>query len=442
MKNKQLQAKRRFIHDKTIIGIDPSKGKHQAIVINSMGEPIGNSFSFDHSFMGFHVTLWKKLKQRLESINSGEVVFAVEISINYWQKLCEYLQQKGFTVLMVSPLATRHERPKMSNNFTRTDPKDALAVANNGRQGYFRFYKEYSAQISAMHRLSVTYDKINKDLTRVKQRIRSQVELLFPEFLDVVNLDTETALYLLSSYLTPSDFMGLNMFSEAISIGKSSRSQYDLKHLKELKQRATSSIGIGVKDEAYHAERLTMDAWLNSFKVLREQLKIVLSELITLAKQTPYFDILCSIKGISAISACRFIAENRELSIFSHYKSMEAFAGTNLRLSDSGRYSGYRRITHIGNHRLRAILYKMTEESKNYIPEVRIRYLKRQMKQPRYRKNVIAVSSNLLKLISALMRAERPYSFDKEKVQELKQLEVKYQEFKGKKKSKRNKKRS
>ena len=62
----------------------------------------------------------------------------------------------------------------------------------------------------------ITYDKINKDLTQIKQRIRSQIELLFPEFTDVVKLDTETALYLLSSVITPEDCNKINLFLETL----------------------------------------------------------------------------------------------------------------------------------------------------------------------------------------------------------------------------------
>ena len=82
----------------------------------------------------------------------------------------------------------------------------------------------------------------------------------------------------------------------------------------------------------------------------------------------------------------------------------------------------------------------MSEETKNYIPEVRIRYLKRQMKQARYKKNVIAVSSNLLKIMMAMIKENRTYSYCPEKLKELELLENQYKEFKDKKKNKRLKK--
>jgi transposase len=438
MNSKSIEAKRHFINGKTIIGIDPAKRNHQAVIIDSIGVPVGNTFKFSNNFYGFHQELFVKLNSHITSLNPENVVFAVEISINLWQKLCSFLCNKGFTVLMVSPLFTHHERPKINNNFSRTDPKDALAVANCARQGYFNFYRKYPSDQNAMHRLSITYDKLKKHLTQVKQRIRSQVELIFPEFFNALDIDTDTARYLLSKYLSPREFLQMDLFIEAKEIMKISQRQHGQATLKALKQAARESIGITIADEEIIAERTTLNCWLGQYTLLKEQIGSVLEQLVCFAEKTPYFGIITSLKGISDISAARFIAELRDLSYFNHYKKIEAISGINLKLSQSGQYTGYRRITHIGNHRLRAVVYKMAEETKNHIPEIRIRYLKRQMKQPRYRKNVIASCSNLLKLITALVKEEHNYQYREEKQTELLELEEKYKEFKKKKKYKKS----
>jgi hypothetical protein len=80
----------------------------------------------------------------------------------------------------------------------------------------------------------------------------------------------------------------------------------------------------------------------------------------------------------------------------------------------------------------------MAEETKNSIPEIRIRYLKRQMKQSRYKKNVTACTSNLLKLIVSLTKDNHEYQFKDDKLKELKELEDKYKEFKKNKKYKKS----
>jgi len=438
MNSKSLEVKRHFIKNKVIIGIDPAKKKHQAVIIDTAGIPIGKSFKFSNNYQGFNIDLWKIIYRHIKDLDPNKVVFAVEISINLWQKLCYYLSQKGFTVLMVSPLFTHHERPKINNNFSRTDPKDALAVANCARQGYFNFYKNYNSSMDAMHRLSITYDKLKKHMAQTKQRIRSQMELIFPEFLEAIELDTDTARLILRNYLTPEEFRTMNIFLLAPECEKVSQKQHGAESLKRIKEAAKQSIGVKITDELLIAEKLTMLSWLHQHALLKEQMKLVLDEMVSIAKRTPFFYIISSLKGVSDITAARFIAELRDPTLFNHYKKIEAFAGINLKLSQSGQFTGYRRITHIGNHRLRAILYTMSEETKNHIPEIRIRFIKRQMKQPRYRKNVTACSSNLLKLITAMIKENHKYEYKPEKLPELTLLEEQYKEFKKNKKYKRS----
>jgi transposase len=230
----------------------------------------------------------------------------------------------------------------------------------------------------------------------------------------------------------------MNIYSEAPNVEKVSQKQHGRKTLKRIQETASNSIGVRLSKELLFAEKLTMLSWLNQHALLKEQMDLVIDELVRLAEQTPYFEIITSIKGISKITASRFIAELRDPSYFSNYKQIEAFAGTNLKLSQSGKYTGYRRITHIGNHRLRALIYKMAEETKNHIPEIRIRYLKRQMKQARYRKNIVACGSNMLKLITAMIKENHVYQYKEKSVEELKLLEEQYKEFKKKKKYKKS----
>lgn len=258
MNTKSLEVKRRFIKDKIIIGIDPAKKKHQAVILDTAGIPICNSFKFTNNNQGFQFDMWKIIKTHIKDLNPNKVVFSVEISINLWQKLCAFLSDKGFTVLMVSPLFTHHERPKINNSFSRTDPKDALAVANCTRQGYFNFYKNYNSSMDAMHRLSITYDKLKKHMAQTKQRIRSQMELIFPELLDAIELDTDTARLLLRNYLTPEEFRTMNIFLVAPECEKVSQKQHGVDTLKRIKEAAKKSIGIKISDELLVAEKLTM----------------------------------------------------------------------------------------------------------------------------------------------------------------------------------------
>ena len=152
-----------------------------------------------------------------------------------------------------------------------------------------------------------------------------------------------------------------------------------------------------------------------------------------MAQQTPYWNVLISLKGkgISEKLIALFIAETRDLNLYNHYKKLEQFAGYNLRQANPGNYVGPRRMSHIGNKRLSWIIYKMSEETTRYLPEVRMKYLRRYLNtKSKYRKNIISCSSTILKLIIVLVKENRPYEIRPENVKKLAKLEQQYQALK------------
>lgn len=425
-----LQAKRLFIRGKYIVGIDPAKAKHQAVVIDPDGIQLGKSFTFKTDHSGYTEMLWKKIGKVLEKINPEDVVFAIERSCNLWLTLSDYLVREGYKVLLISPVVTRRSRPFINQDFSRTDPKDALLVASSARDGYFNYYRKYSPEIEAMHRLSIAYDKLRKNCIQQQHRIRSLVEAVFPEFFEVLNLDTRSGLYILERYLTPQDFIEMDITKEARALEILSNRAHGQESLEKLQMLAQQSIGCQRQDEEIMADRLMLNSWLSLLIPIQQAMDKIINELITLAKQNPCFEILCSLKGVSKKMAALFIAEVRDPYLFDHYKKVEKMAGVNLRLSQSGNSSGPRHISHMGNNRLRWVLFKMTEETAKYLPEVRIKFLKRQLKKRCYKKNLMAATPQMLKLIMALIKKNRPYEYRKESLEEMKRLEEKYEQLK------------
>ncbi len=94
MNSKSLEIKRHFIKDKIIIGIEPAKKKHQAVILDTAGILICNSFKFSNTFQGFHYDIWKIIKTHIKDLNPTNVVFAVEITINLLQNFVTFLPAK------------------------------------------------------------------------------------------------------------------------------------------------------------------------------------------------------------------------------------------------------------------------------------------------------------------------------------------------------------
>jgi len=417
-------SKQQLIAGKHIVGIDPAKKKHQAVILTPDGLQLGKSFCFDVSYEGYSNTLWKKVTFLVPNCNPENIVFAIETSCNLWMTLAFYLKAEGYTVVMVSPLTTHLSRPMAHHDFSRTDPKDALLVASNAHHGNFDLYQEYSSSTNAMHRLGITYDKLRKELAQNRARLRAALEHLFPEFLTILEPDTQTAHYLLKRYLFPQEFLDMDREREAKAITAISRHQHGMNTLLQLQHLAQRSIGVRKTLEECPAERLTVNCWLALIETLTAQIETIFSALVGLAQQLPEYDFLRSLKGVSHLSAALFLAEVRDIHRFRHYKQIQKNAGLNLRLSQSGQYVGARHIAHIGNRRLQWLLYCMAEETAKWIPEVRIKFLRRQLKSSKYRKNIIASTSSLLKLIMVLVKEQRPYQMRSETLDQMRALEL------------------
>jgi transposase len=429
MRTKAYQQKRQAIFGKSVLGIDPGKQKHTSAILDVSGTQQGASFSFEVSREGFDQTLWKQVQKRLDTFGPEELVVAVETSCNLWKTTAHYFYGKGYQVLLVKPLTTHHSRPLMKQDFSRTDPKDAFLIADNAQKGYYDLFQVFSPHIEAMHHLSITYDKLWKDSVKAKQRLRALMETYFPEYLNAFDIDTQTSLYLLEKYFLPDHFLNLDIEKEAPILERISRRHHGRETLLDLQAWAKGSIGVPAQ-EWEEALRITLDAWIAELRTVQGQLDRVEKAMVDLARKDPTFSIIRSIPDISDNLTAQFIAETRGPARFDHFKQIEKLAGYNLRLCESGQYRGARHMSGIGNPRLRRILFQMTQQAVKSVPQVRHRFLKRQLKHKRYRKNIVAATSQLLRLIVALIKDDRSYRHKDDWKASLAPLEEAYQKGK------------
>jgi transposase len=431
MNHQRLQAQREALAGNIVIGIDPAKDKHQAAVVDAHGNQRGASFSFPVSAAGYGEILWRNIAKVIPSCNVQDIVFAIETACNLWETLAFSLRSRGYSVVLVSPLSTHHSRPIMSMEFSRTDPKDAYLVATIAQRGAYHSYEEFPPESNAMHRLAITYDKLRKNRAQNRARIRALLDRVFPEFPRILEPDTDTAVYLLRKYLFPDEFRALDLRQETKAIEKISRCQCGRETLERIQKAACTTIGVQRQSDERLADRLALDAFLALVDTIELHSTRVLDALIARAKELPQFERINSLSGCGKKLTALFLGEVHDLSRFTHYRHLEKLAGLNLRLYDSGRYSGTRHISSIGNNRLRWIVYMMTEETAKRVPEVRIKYLRRQLKRRKHVKNVVAAVPQLLQLIIAMEKHQHPYTERPEAVAAMHELEAQYQELKS-----------
>jgi len=428
-------GRRKRLSGKRVAGIDPASRKHQVVIVDEEGIQVGKSFSFPMSYKGFTETLWKGLTHILGSYTPDDLVFAVETSGAIWKGLADYLTDQGYTVLLVSPLTTFHTRPVMNQDYSKTDPKDALLIATNARGGSYTEHRRFKSEINCARRLSITYEKLIKDRQRAIMRLQALMQEIFPEYLECIPADTLTSFFLLERYFLPEHFKNFPADEER-KVLRLSRGTYRDSTFMKLKEFAARTTGAHTEGEE-EALRLAIATWISEVRLIDESLKKVSSALINITRENECYMSLISVKGISDVTASRFIAELRDLNDYTHYKQIEKLAGANVRLSDSGISQGVRRISKIGNKRLLHLLYIMTVMAVRFVPEIRIKFIKRQLRKRAYTKNIVACIPWLLKLLMALMKEKRAYVYKEEAILELNKLELKYTDMRNKEKKMR-----
>ena len=173
-----------------------------------------------------------------------EVVFSVETACDLWQPLVHYFYTNGYSVVRVSPLSTYHSRVQIGNDFSKTDPKDALIIASSAANGFFVMHNEDDSVIRSMRTLSITSDKLRKDLVKNKNRIVSFIKRYFPEFIKVLDPETLTARYLLKQHFLPQHYLSMDIEKETEVILSISRNQHGKETLLRLQQIAEETIGV------------------------------------------------------------------------------------------------------------------------------------------------------------------------------------------------------
>lgn len=328
------------IGGKFVIGIDPGEYYHRAVILDPSGKVIGKPISFSVSFDGFHSKFLDSIKNLIPDFSPDKVVVAIESSINFYQTFTAFAISRGIQVLHVSPLKTYLARGYHDNDFSKSDSKDAMLVAETAFNGKYVKAELYSDVFNSIHLLSIQYDKLLKNRCEYRMKLRAFMHQVFPEYLKVFDIETQTSLYLLRKYFTPEDFQKLIVENESPVISKISISQHGAKTLLKLKELSRKTIGIPVSSGVKSYMRSILDSHLDILENVKKHSELIIEQMIALARESVYFNILVSIQGISKILAAQFVAEAPQIENFKSRQQLEKYIGFNLRAYQSGTYAG------------------------------------------------------------------------------------------------------
>ncbi|MGF7036139.1 transposase [Paenibacillus mucilaginosus] len=353
----QNQRVERISTSTLVIGIDIAKEKHAAQAINFLGIVLTKRpILFSNDLAGFeHLEQSIRKLQKIHGMN--DVVVGMESTGHYWFNIANWLVGQGIDVALVNPMTTKRNKENRDNSPSKSDPKDALVVADAVSRGFSRPLLQRMKH-SAVYGLWLQTEStglLNLDVLKTESTAgsisvfpntdkhlmtffsdRSLATLRrFPAPSDILQLTSEQMVQIWSEYMTrPGGERGKNKALELQSLARHSvgdtsaleEDKWELRHLIEEYERIRRII-----DEA------------------DQMIEKALPEI-------PCSNLIRSV-GASVPATAAILAFGGDLRKLSHGKQLLRKAGLNLAERSSGKYKGQIKLTKRGNSLLRKHLY-------------------------------------------------------------------------------------
>ena len=332
-------------------GIDIAKYKHEATVIDQAGAAVLESISFANSKEGCGKLL--ALFQRL-NIAKEDLLIGMEATGHYWLSVYGYLLDQGFEVKVINPIQSEAFR-KMYIRQTKNDRKDSFIIAQIMRFGQFSATNLAEETIVALRQLSRYRLALVDACGDCKRRVIALLDQVFPEY-DTLFSDTfgVTSKEVLSQYPTPEDLLSV--------------STRKLSNLLEKPEEQISS----------------------------------------LLKQTGSY--ITTIPGIGDTLGAIILSEIGDIHRFDAPNKLVAFAGLDVRVTQSGEFTGTRqKISKRGSPYLRRAIWLAASRAAFCDPILSEYYQGLKARGKHHLTAIGAVSRKLCNTIYTILKENRPW---------------------------------
>jgi transposase len=357
----QNQRIERISTSHLVVGIDMAKEIHVAQATNFRGIVLAKRhLPFTNNLEGFEkLQRWvEDLQQKYQLKN---LIIGMEPTGHYGFNLANWLADKGKHVVMVNPATTKRNKENRDNSPSKSDPKDALVIADVISRGY---YYEYSRQATVFQKLRTIMSDREFWVTnsvRLQNRIIRWLDIRFPEYTSVFKDWTcKRSLATLKDLPSPQDLQSLSV-SEVITSWRGHMKRAGgctgTQKAAQLISQAKQSIG---DKTALHEAKQDLGRLLEEYERIVEILEKIEKDILALLSEIPMANQLRSIKGLGPIFIAAILSCAGDLRQYAHGRQLLRKAGLNLAERMSGKYKGRIMLSKRGDATLRKYMYMAT----------------------------------------------------------------------------------
>ena len=390
------------------VGIDVSKDSFAAAGLNPEGiELFRGAFNMDAE--GFNHFLGIILQHCKEP---DQILATMESTGCYQLNLFSFLTTHSIKAIVINPLLISNFA-KMSLRKTKTDKKDAMTIAR-----FILQYREAVSQLSVSQELQDLRDvarereSLSHLMSATKAEIRRLLRITFPELEAKYDVFTKVMLQFLSQFPSARIVKTARHKDVAKALTRRGSGLKFTYSAQNIITSASESVGV-----VSPAKEIILQGKVTTLVHLQERAVQMTKLMTTMCKAFMLDDleIVMSIKGISLKTAVPFLAEMGDVSNYSCYKKLIAFAGLDPSVRQSGKFVGQSKISKRGNRHLRRVLYLMASRVVTENSIFRDYFTRKKKEGMSPQKALFGVIHKLIRVIYSML-THRTY-FNSEEVQ-------------------------
>ena len=382
-------------------GIDVAKNRHMVCLLDRDGQYLLRPKTFTNDAEGYQ-NLLNALKN---AGRANTILVGMEATGHYWYGLHDFLVRQGYTVAVLNPIQTALQAKKAIRK-CKTDKADAFHIASLLKNGDYKpALVPGELAMTARQLTRLRYHLIGTT-TRIKQRLRSKLHPVWPEYETLLaNPFCQTGKSLWRLAPTPQDVLVVPSEQLADLIRRTSRGKYDQKLAQGVRQAAEHSVGLHRGLEGFRASiRILLDQ-LEALEPIRTRLE---QHIRRLAEQLP--DYLLTLPGADPIRAVSLYGEVDPIQTFTAPSQLVAFAGLDPAVFQTGTYDAPRRaIAKRGSPYLRRTLWGMAHRAIYLEGDLRDYWLRKRGQGKHHLAAVTAAAAKLARIAWRILTDKRPY---------------------------------
>ncbi|TJY37548.1 IS110 family transposase [Cohnella pontilimi] len=405
--DKQNQLIENISSSHLVVGVDIAQEAHVARAVSYRGIALGSPLQFGSHHEGFGRFAWW-IQDLLKSYKLSKVIVGMEPTGHYWLSLARWLSAQGIEAVLVNPHLVKKNKENRDNTPSKSDPKDALVIADMVKNGYYSPVRFNPQAYEELRILMSNRDTVSKRLNSAVNQIHRWVDIVFPELRQVFKVLTcNSAIATLRLFPLPEEISRLTTEQVIAGWKKYMKRHAGVHRAKQLVALAKRSVGV---TQALHAYKLHLAQLLEEYDLAQRQLERINLELHSILERIPYAQKLLEIQGINATSLAGVLGEAGDLSGYSHGNALLRHAGLNLAEASSGKWRGKMVLSKRGRPRLRRFLYLMTMCMVMVNPDLRaLHQYNVDVKKLKRMKSIMKLCGKIARILVGLARSNEVY---------------------------------